>query len=214
MKCRYTFIFLMMILFLCSCATVPRVQERQAQIVLLEQELERWSNFRLTGMSDIQYLAFSHRGQFVMARAGNRIRFDILGSGLFGLGGALVSAYANEHELQYRLPGNTSISTRVLENEERAFFDILTGNLTERIFSQIDNIIETGKCVIEGFEITFTHLMQIKEISNPYQEIAVIFNYDRQDRLTEIRVSVPIIRNLVISVDKIEHDNIVVSALR
>jgi hypothetical protein len=68
--------------------------------------------------------------------------------------------------------------------------------------------------VIEGFEITFTHLMQIKEISNPYQEIAVIFNYDRQDRLTEIRVSVPIIRNLVIYVDKIEHDNIVVSALR
>jgi hypothetical protein len=125
-----------------------------------------------------------------------------------------VAAYVNDREVQYRLPGNSTITTRVLENEERAFFDILTGNLTERIFSQIDSIVETGKCEIEGFEIMFTPLMQIKEIRNPYQEIAVVFNYDRQDRLTEIRVSVPIIRNLVIYVDRIEHDNIVVSALR
>jgi len=190
------------------------VQERREKVALLEQELERWSNFRLTGMSDIQYLAFSHRGQFVLARSGNRMRFDILGAGLLGLGGPLVAAYVNDHEVQYRLPGNSTINTRVLENEERAFFDILTGNLTEMIFSQIDSIIETGKCEIEGFEIAFTPLMQLKEIRNPYQEIAVVFNYDRQDRLTEIRVSVPIIRNLVIYVDRIEHDNIVVSALR
>ena len=214
MKSRCFIILLVMLLYLCGCATVPRVQERQEKITLLEHELERWSNFRLTGMSDIQYLAFSQRGQFILARSGNRMRFDILGGGLLGLGGPLVAAYVNDREVQYRLPGNSSITTRVLENEERAFFDILTGNLTEMIFSQIDNIIETGKCEIKGFEIAFTPLMQIKEIRNRYQEIAVVFNYDRQDRLTEIRVSVPIIRNLVIYVDRIEHDNIVVSALR
>jgi len=201
-------------MILCSCATAPRVREDHEKMILLQSELERWSHFRLTGMSNIQFQAFSHRGQFVMVRSGNRMRFDILGSGLFALGGPLVSGFVDENGVQYRLPGSTTISSRGLDDEEMAFFSILSGNLTELILSQRESIFETGQCEIKGFEIVFTPLMQIKEIRNPNQEISVLFNYDRQDRLSDIRVSVPIIRNLVIYVDKIEHDNIVVSELR
>jgi len=55
--------------------------------------------------------------------------------------------------------------------------------------------------------------MQISEISNQNLDVKIEFNYDRQANLTSIRASVPIVRNLTIQIDKIEHNNIVVSAL-
>ena len=205
----------LILLTLSSCATTSRARTRQERYLLLQQELDKWSNFRMTGMADIQYQAFSLRNPFVIARTEDRFRFDILNTGLFGLGGGvLMAAYVDSEKIQYRLPGSTTIETRALGDGERAIFNILTEQLNQRFHAQRNSIVDTGTANLEGFEIRFTQNMQIREISNRNLDVKIYFNYDRQANLTDVRVSVPIIRNLTIHVDRIVHNNIVVSALR
>ena len=225
------FVCILLFLVTLSCVVTPKPPIDRDKILMLEQELTRWETFKLTGMTELQYQAFSIRGQVIMAKYEDKFRFDILNQGILGLGGGVLMAfYVDKEQAQTRMFGSSSIETYRFDTDDISL-DMLSNqssigsrigdvagffseNLFQAIYSQREKILENNKAEIEGFEIIFNDEMRLSEISHPNQNIGITFIYDRQLNLTELRINTPITRNFIIHVDKIEHENIIVQPLR
>ena len=211
---RYTMIIVIMF-SIAACSVIPKPSVEQDLLLLLEQEIIRWNTFKIVGFTEFQYQAFSIRGQAILAKIDNKFRFDILNQGILGLGGGVVIAvYVDEEQVQTRMFGSSTVETYELDSQMGDMMSFLSENLFQAIYSQRNKIIETYKGEFEGFEIIFTPEMRISDIYNPVQNIRASFVYDRQNNLTELRLSTPFTRNFIIHVDNIEHDNIVINPLK
>jgi len=210
---RIIFLFFLLVCF-ASCAVVQYPVLDQSKESLLESELLRWHTFKITGLVELQYQAFSFRGDAIIAKTTEKFRFDILNQGILGLGGGvLTSFYADESGVQARMPGSSSIETYTLDSPHGKLMSFFSEKIFQDIYEQKDVIVQTLKCEFEGFEIIFTPEMRLSEINNKHQNIRINFNYDRHNNLHEITILTPITRNFVIYVDKIDHENIIVNSL-
>lgn len=208
-------VLIFFLLFLSSCAIAPKPVSYHDKLNLLNQELENWKTFKITGLCDLEYQSFAIRRPCVIAKTQDKFRFDILDTGLLGLGGGVLMAlYADNKQIQFRKPGSSKIDTRILDDEMNNWLSIISEGLIQSIHEQKDKIIETNICEIDGSIILFTPRMKIKEINNPDKEIKITFKYDNQEKLSEISISIPLIRNLTIHIDKIDYNDIIVSPLK
>ena len=180
----------------------------------LESELNRWQTFKITGMTELQYQAFSIRGQVVISKESNKFRFDLLNQGIFGLGGVVLAMYADSEKLQTRMPGSSSIETHELNSRIGNAISFFSENFVEMIMHEIGIVIETNQVNLYGFDIYFTEEMRLSQINNPEQNIKIDFIYDRNDNPLEITITTQIIRPFTIHIDKIEHENISITPLR
>ena len=215
---RFVLISTISVFFVCcfvSCAVSPQTKTRQEKLFLLGQELHKWNTFKLTGICELEYQSFSLRRPCVISKDKEKFRFDVLDTGIFGLGGGVMMAlYLDSEQVQFRRPGSSAIETSSMDGDIGLMLSMLSESLFQSMERHKDEIIDTNKSNIGGVDILFTHKMQIEEISQKAQEINVKFTYDKQDTLSEIKISAPLIRNLTIQIDKIEYNNIFVPALK
>ncbi|MCL2063351.1 MAG: hypothetical protein FWG98_03130 [Candidatus Cloacimonetes bacterium] len=234
MKKFIKYIYFYSIVFLVcftTCAVTPKVIIDQDKLSLLENELSRWETFRITGMTELQYQAFSIRGQAILSKASDKFRFDVLNQGILGLGGGVLFAfYIDKDQAQTRMFGSSEIETHIFNagsssSERRSTNNSILSqlsNITEffsdNIFTVLHNqreiILDTHQAEIDGFTIVFTPEMKLSDIHNQNQNLRIAFVYDRQNNLSELRINTPYTRNFIIHIDRIEHENIVVNPLR
>ena len=214
--CVFTYlIYMVFFIGFLSCKIVPQQITTIEKQILLENELSRWNSFRITGMTELQYQAFSIRGQAVISKVEDKFRFDILNQGILGLGGGvLMAVYADSEQVQARMFGSSAIESYDIDSRIGEMVSFLSENLYQIIYEQREKIFETFMAEVQGFEIYFTNEMKLREISVSEQNIKVNFIYDRQDNLTELRVLTPLTRNFTIFVDRVVHENILVLPLR
>ena len=211
---RKVLIIIISCMLLVSCATAPKPGSDKEKMLLLNQELERWQNFKLTGLADIQYQSFSIRRPCVIALSDGKFRFDILDSGFLGMGsGVFMSAFADHDGIQYRMPGTSKIELLKTDTETEAILNFLTQKWADILAEVKDAIIETNRAEIFGITLSFSDRMRLVQVASKEENIRVNFVYDSRENLTEINISAPIIRKLLIQVDKIEHNDIVVTPL-
>ena len=204
-----------LILFLFNCVKMPPILHYQERLALLNQELSNWQSFKITGNTELQYQAFTIRGQAVLLKTENKFRFDILNQSIFGLGGGvLMAVYVDDEEVQARLFGSSAIETFELDSGHGRMISFLSESLFQSLYDQREIIIETFEANYDGFLIQFNSNMQLTRIYNSQQNIGADFEYDRNNNLTELKLLTPITRNFIIHVDKIEYENIVVNPLK
>ena len=214
-KIKHSLVLICIILILFACAPKPEQVIKQEKLSLLEKELDLWKSFKITGILDAQYQAFTLRNSCVIQKNDDKFRADVLSSGLFGLGGGIMmAAYIDRDKMQLRRPGSQTIEDVPFDTDTQAGIKFVTDELFVRLESEKNIIAETNKTEIEGFEIFFTPLMRLSEIRNREENLRITLNYDRQENLIEINAFVPSIRRLTIHIDKIEHADIMISELR
>jgi hypothetical protein len=201
----YIAIVLAFALLLISCASNQKKRQDIEKQILLRDELARWESFRMTGICDIQYQAFSFRRPFVMTSHNGKFRCDVLDSGFLGLGsGIVMAAYIDGVDVQIRRPGSTAVEIYKVESEIFGWYELFARGWTEMLAEFFPTIISTYRCQIDDIELLFTDKMQISEIQNREAELKINFVYNRSGNLTDIKVSIPMIRNLTLQVDKVE----------
>ncbi len=90
---KRTVIILMLILVCISVSLNAKTKAEKR----LETNLNQWQKFRWEGILQVQSSAFSMRKNFVLAKTGDALRFDILDSGVMGLSAQpLVSIYLKD----------------------------------------------------------------------------------------------------------------------
>jgi hypothetical protein len=159
----------------------------------------------MTGICDIQYQAFSLRRPFVMSSHAGKFRCDVLDSGFLGLGSGIVMAvYIDGIDVQVRRPGSTAVEIYKVESEIFGWYELFACGWSDLLEPYFSTILSTNRCRIDDIELVFTDRMQISEIANSDAELKVNFVYNRSGELTDIKVSIPMLRNLTLSVDKVE----------
>ncbi len=213
-KLKKIFILLLVLIsfFITSCSVRYGTLSSDEKLRRLDIELQKWQNFRITGMSEIHYRAFNITRPCVLVKSKEKIRFDILDTGIFGLGGGIFMAfYADSEIIQYKLPGSQTITSKNLDDKMKVWFDFLSESIFEELKEQKLRIINTNYAMIRNLEFFFYPDMQLKEIRNAESEIAIVFIYNKNFELSQISISSPLIKNLTISIDKIDYsDNIVI----
>lgn len=215
MKNLLTFLITLSIFLISSCAVSQKTFSQQEKINRLEIELSKFNSFRITGQCDLQYQAFVIRRPCVIIKSKDKIRFDILDAGIFGLGGGTFMAlYADEEKIQYKTPGSNSISEKMLDDKLKAWFDFLSESIIDELKERKIEIINTYSTELRGIRFNFNNDMSFKSIVNQENEISVFFDYDRSNNLNQLRVNSPLIRNLTISIDKIDYSENIVMPLK
>jgi hypothetical protein len=159
----------------------------------------------MTGICDIQYQAFSLRRPFVLTSHAGKFRCDVLDSGFLGLGSGIVMAvYIDGVDVQVRRPGSTAVEVYKVDSEIFGWYELFATGWTEMLKEYFPTIISTNRCQIDDIELLFTDRMQISEIHNRDAELKINFVYNRSGALTDITVSIPMLRNLTLQVDKVE----------
>ncbi|MCK9328317.1 MAG: hypothetical protein PHY08_04395 [Candidatus Cloacimonetes bacterium] len=208
--------FLIVVIVLCflmtSCSIRYQKYSSEEKFLLFENELNKWKHFKISGMCDIVYSSFNIIRPCVVAKSSDKIRFDVFDSGIFGLGGGIFTAfYADDKMIQYKLPGNSTITTKTLDDKMIAWFDFLSESMFKELESNKVKIINNQYAMIRNIEFFFYPNMQLKEIKNVESEIFVWFEYNKFLELAQIKISSPLIKNLTISIDKIDYsDNLVI----
>ena len=203
------------IAILISCTPKPNIIQKQEKLNLLQQEINKWQSFKITGIIDAEYQAYSLRNNIILLKNEDKFRADVLGSGLFGLGGGLfMAAYIDKETMQIKLPGKSMIEDYELDDHALDWLKYITEELFYDLESKKDKITDTYKAEIEGFEIKFLNNMKISEIINKENDLKISFYYSRQNELTEINVVSPNIRKLIIHIDKIEYNKMNILPLR
>jgi len=198
-----------------GCASSTKTISNQAKMSLLDQEIQNWREFRISGISELETQMLSFRNPCVILRAEDKFRFDVLNSGLLGLGrGVFLQFYAEKKFIQYREPLSPDIKVVPMQNEPLHWMKFLSTTMYDELETQKDYIIETHKAHIGDFDLKFSNTMRLAQITSIDYDIRINFYYDRHDRLYEIRATIPMIRNLTIHVDKIEYSNVVINPLR
>jgi hypothetical protein len=107
-------------------------------------------------------------------------------------------------DVQVRRPGSTAVEIYKVESEIFGWYELFARGWAKLLEPYFSTIVSTKRCQIDDIELVFTDNMQISEISNPDAELKINFVYNRAGDLTEIKVSVPMLRNLTLSIDKVE----------
>ena len=197
-----------------SCTPKPKRISKQEKLQLLNQELNNWQSFKITGIIDAEYQAYSLRNNIILLKNEDKFRADVLGSGLFGLGGGIFMAlYIDKEMIQIKEP-NKPIEDYELDDNALDWLKYITEDLFIDLESKKDEITDKHKAEIEGFEIKFLSNMKISEIINKESNVKISFGYNRQNNLEEINVVSPNIRKLIIHIDKIEYNKMNILPLR
>ena len=208
------------IIFIClaillSCTPKQSIIQKQEKLNLLQQEINSWKTFKITGILEAQYQAYSLRNNCIILKNDDKFRADVLGSGLFSLGGGIFMAiYLDKEHLQIKEPNKPVMEDYELDKVALDWLKYITEDLFTDLESNINKIAESHHINIEGFEIIFSGNMRLSEIINNEHDLKIIFSYNRQNALSEINVVSPNFRKFTIHIDKIEYDNINVLPLK
>jgi len=197
-----------------SCATLKdKIDPDAAKKALLKSELERWSSFKLTGLGDAKYSAFTKRCNTIIQLADGKFRFDMIDSGILGLvgGGTFISAFTDGTNLQLKLPGTTNIVSMALGNQD--VMKLLTTNVGTMLAGLEGTIISQLSCTVRGVTIRFTEKMQIREAVHNESNIKLNFTYDNANNLETITVASGVF-SLTYDVQKMENTGISITPLR
>ena len=210
---RIVFIFVTVVV-LVSCASAPKQWSAKERLFLLNEELERWQSFKFTGLADIQHQTLAIRRTSVIALSEGKFRFDILDSGFLGMGsGVFMSIYVDENGLQLRKPGSTKVESIKTDKETEMLLKFLTQKWSDLLADHKNSIVTYQTVDILGLTINFTDKMRLAEITSKEEKLKINFIYDNREILTEINISVPLVKKLIIQIDKIEYNDIVVNPL-
>jgi len=144
-----------------------------------------------------------------------RFRFDLFNTGfLANISNTLLSVYVDSEKLQFRIPGLTSVQTINLANSDFAYLGLLTVGLTVLLEQQRENIVRNGIASISGFDFSFSDTMQLTQIKHAGQSLNVRFDYNSDSIVSDVSVSIPVVKNLNVSISTFEISQNIIQPLR
>jgi hypothetical protein len=144
-----------------------------------------------------------------------RFRFDLFNTGLLAhLNDTLLSVYVDQEKLQFRIPGLTGVQTINLANSDFAYLGLLTVGLTVLLEKQRENIVRNGIASISGFDFSFSDTMQLTQIKHAGQSLNVRFDYNSDSIVSDVSVSIPVVKNLNLNISSLEISQNIVQPLR
>jgi hypothetical protein len=202
----------LLILFSCSSNKLSKTENEK--MILLENELNNWSSFSITGNCSISAQGFNIKRPFVVSLGDGKFRFDILDNSILGLGSGLFAAiYVDKNTLQIKQPGS-NITSLILEDYESIdVLEILTETIKNYLQKYKMTIIKDNSINIRGVNISFNENMKLNEIDISKEKIKINFYYDKKDQLFEIKATHPQIKNLLLDIDKIKYNDITITPL-
>jgi hypothetical protein len=200
---------------LTSCSILSRILAERDLLKLLDFELSKWTSFKLSGKANLHYGFINVNQPFSFAMHEGRFRFDLFNTGLLAhLNETMLSVYVDQEKLQFRIPGLTSIQTVNLANSDFAYIGLLTVGLTVLLEKQRENIVRNGIASISGFDFSFSDTMQLKSIAHAGQSLNVRFDYNSDSIVSDVSVSIPVVKNLNVNIETFELSQNIIQPLR
>jgi hypothetical protein len=180
---RNNLLILILLFLIASCSIISQLSQDQKE-KLLTENLGKLSKFKLEGLIEVNYKAFSFRKNIIIKKNGNILRLDIFDSGLMGLAPApFMSAYLDT-SLVLKLPGNEELSEISAEKLQKELHLLDYIRNIEQLLQFKADIISDNHLQLESINIFFSEAMQIREISQAEKDYKIELIYDEE--LSEI----------------------------
>ncbi len=212
----FLYICLLLLLLLITACT-PKATglgiKHPKKLLLAHDELSRWQSFKMEGLAEVQFKMFVFRKNFVVSKNKEAMRFDMLDSGVFGMGASNISVYMDSTMQIYGLWGRNSLEIEAPDLLQSMYQ--WTNNLEiDDLDPYLNDILEKNEFTKDGVRFVFNEQMRLKLFTIDELSIRVDLNYDFGANLSEINVYLSNLKICNLRIDKISYDNISVSKLK
>lgn len=210
MTSKLTAIFVLAVLLLLGACAGFKAADKTA---LLRAELNKWQNFTADGVVQATHSGLTLRKLFVMNKAADAASLDVLDGGAFGINPEpLVSLYLGEY-LAIRstlLPQLEGLAQTALMPEHTLGVLSNPDSLIQRYGQEI---LDTGKLVLERAELHFSDAMQLVKIIE--RQSGAVLNVSYTAKGDPDKVSLVLDKNtqVLLLVDNISYGEAQVTAL-
>ncbi len=176
-KLFFSFVFILIF----SCSLNNRIQNKEN---LLRKEIQRWQNFQIDGIAEINYKAYRFRKDIRILKSEKSVRIVLFNTGIFGLSPSpFLNFYADSERVELKFMGKKTDYTRLSKQKE--FLPFLKMKLSKK---NIREIVDSGKLQIENSTIFFSREMRINRIKLDAYKVEVYFDYS-SGKLISIRLT-------------------------
>lgn len=180
---HHSLLFLIFLLLFTSCSIISQLSREQKE-ELLAENLAKLSGFKLEGLIEVNYKAFSFRKNIIIKKNDPQLRLDIFEAGLLGLAPAPFMSVFLDSSLVLKLPGNDEITEIPAKKLQAELHLINYLRNTQQLLQFKTDIINNNHLLLETISISFSERMQISEISHTEKDIMIKLLYDEE--LSEI----------------------------
>lgn len=172
-------LFAVAIIFLTSCAVVSKYSHKEKETLLLNH-LNKWKNFRLNGIIEVNYQIFSFRKNIQIKKTGNLFRADIFDTGLLGLSPSPFLTAYYDSLLTLKLPGNESLVV-IPQNKLLHDFPYINYLLDFQLLAQHkDKIIKNHRIELDDLTIYFSNQMEISRVDRADKNYSLVLKYGKE----------------------------------
>ncbi|HPM03101.1 MAG TPA: hypothetical protein PK816_13180 [Candidatus Cloacimonadota bacterium] len=209
------FLFIMFTLFFTACTpkTAGLAVKHPKKLLLARDELKRWQTFQMEGLAEVQFKMFVFRKNFVLNKSREAVRFDMLDSGVFGMGASNISVYMDSTMQVNAMWGKQSLDMNA-PDEIRDIYKWFNEADVDDLNLYLQDIVEYNEFTKDGIRFVFNHQMRLKLITVEDIKIRLEFSYDYGSNLSEINVWLANLKICNFKIDKISYNNISVTKLR
>ena len=195
---------LAMLLLFTACATVRPVDRK----TILRDELMKWQELWGEGIAEMNYMGFSLRKMFVVAKNQQAVRLDILDGGALAIGASPFASIYLEDYLTIQsdmVPQIEFMSRAKLDGQFSLGF---LANVDSLVNTYGDEIIANGRINISGFVITFTPDLRMNQITDAKSGAKISFTYLSKGELDTIFFEMDSSTSVKLMFDKVEYGKV------
>jgi len=198
-------LFAVTIILLTSCAVVSRYSHNEKETLLLNH-LNKWENFTLKGIIEVNYQIFSFRKNIQIKKTGNLFRADIFDTGLLGLSPSPFLTAYYDSLLTLKLPGNDSLVV-IPQNKLLEDFPYINYLLDFQLLTQHKKkIIRNHRIELDDLIISFSDKMEISRVDHAEKKYSLVLKYGKELQEIVILVENKTVADIII--DKISFSEV------
>lgn len=171
------FSLLFFLLLLCACLQLGKRSPAEKED-LLKTELWKWHTFRATGIIEVNYRQYSFRKDFLLLKENDRIRFDIMDGGIFGLQPSPFLSVYLDSCLIVKTSGQSAQIMDIKQLEtEFPYLDYLRS--LSILWDKREELIRNQQVIMNDLTFTCNTEMQIINISS-LRGFQILFSYRQE----------------------------------
>lgn len=202
-------IVLAVLLLISSCASFKPTDKT----ALLRSELYKWQNFSSEGVIRVNHEGLTLHKMFVLGKTSSEARLDVLDGGAFGINPSpLISVYLGEYvAIQSPVFPQLEMFAQVSIQPER--YLKLLSDPDSLIALYGEEIVDTGKLVLNDTEISFSDRLRLSKITDGKSGLEITINYTSRGDPDKVYIFMDKSTSLELLVDRTSYGDVEISPL-
>lgn len=196
-------IIILLTIILLGCSSIKIVSKKETML-LIDEHLKNWENFRFDGIIDVNYKAYSLHKYFSLRRDELSARIDIYDSGLLGMKPHPFISIYYDSLIQARIPDIPEIKVINPQEYPEYFGYFILFDSFDLLEKKKSEIAENSEIIINDHQFFFDNQKRIIKIIMTKDEAEIELIY--KDKLSEININKSKKRIISMQIDEINYN--------